>query len=564
VNLAKPNQNITFKVGATNFELQRAIEAALPAAVAQTKDLAKKFKGSTEKETCSKIFNFLMSDITYKVDGDNQKIKLPSAFLRERSGDCKSYSLFTAAILSNLKIPFSFTYASYNPTDKTPEHIYVTTKNGCIIDAVYGKFNAEKKPCYKFQKTMNISYISGIKKPNTDKSYYIEFLNKDKGFKKDRKKFTDYEKAVSYGKKNLDNFNMDMVKIGNIFKSNAPICGYQGLGRTGLDWAKAVGQNITLAQANMYFGKNVALAPARTLLEMFIRNNGGGIASFLYSMWLRDTPYALPNETKFQNEFNAGKKIISEKYSKAASIPFPFTQSELSVINPIIKKTPWAFYTAVKSTLTAARYAEFLKWNTIKDQQGNEVKALYDTLEKKYPYNTRFLPIATDASKAKYRAIELKWFYDLGGSPDDLNVAVKEGNTRSPRGKDANYMLNKAYNGGLSFGDLPLLIRAFVSAEAGDKFGLGEDGTYLLAINGTNRIGDAATTAAAITAYSAAIIPIVSFIMTEIRKSMPEQTDNSIPTPTPSGGGVTEVLSGNTGIILLAAAGVGAYLYLKK
>ena len=60
MDLIKPNQNITFKVGATNFELQRAIEAALPAAVAQTKDLAKKFKGSTEKESCNKIFNYLM------------------------------------------------------------------------------------------------------------------------------------------------------------------------------------------------------------------------------------------------------------------------------------------------------------------------------------------------------------------------------------------------------------------------------------------------------------------------------------------------------------------------
>ena len=103
MNLAKPNQNISFKVGATNMQLQRAIEAALPAATEQMKDKAKEFKGSTEKETCYNIFNFLMTKIHYKVDGDNQKIKLPSAFLREKEGDCKSYSLFTASILANLK-----------------------------------------------------------------------------------------------------------------------------------------------------------------------------------------------------------------------------------------------------------------------------------------------------------------------------------------------------------------------------------------------------------------------------------------------------------------------------
>ncbi len=43
--------------------------------------------------------------------------------------------------------------------------------------------------------------------------YYIEFLNKDKGFKQDKKTFTNYEVAVNWGKSNLGNFNTDMVKI---------------------------------------------------------------------------------------------------------------------------------------------------------------------------------------------------------------------------------------------------------------------------------------------------------------------------------------------------------------
>lgn len=553
MNLAKPNQNITFKVGATNFELQRAIEAALPAAVAQTKDLAKKFKGSTEKETCSKIFNFLMSDITYKVDGDNQKIKLPSAFLRERSGDCKSYSLFTAAILSNLKIPFSFTYASYNPTDKTPEHIYVTTKNGCIIDAVYGKFNAEKKPCYKFQKTMNISYISGIKKHHSEK----------------------YEKREE-----------SYHNIGNIFKPNKDqsIFGtrYPGIGRTGIDWAKAVGQNITLAQANMYFGKNVTLAPARALLEAFIRNNGGGIASFLYSMWLRDTPYELPNQQKYADERLEFARQIEAKYKSKI---FAFTNAENKLrqdaISDYLAKNPKAaddmasVYKLFPPTkfLTPARLEEKANINKSFAEKTAITKPLYDAfdkeLEKKYPYNTRFLPLATSASKDQYRAIELKWFYDLGGSPDDLNVAVKEGNTRSPRGKDANYMLNKAFNGGLSIKDLPLVIRGLVSGWSGDKFGLGENGTYVFSINGTKGIGDPVTPEV-IAAYSAVIIPILSFMGDEIRKYRAEEaaknntSNNSQNNGGQGGGGGTELLQGNTGIILLAAAGVGAYLYLKK
>lgn len=546
MDLTKPNQNITIKVGATNFQLQRAIEAALPAAMAQTKDLAKSFKGNSEKETCSKIYNFLKNDITYKVDGDNQKIKLPSAFLREKSGDCKSYSLFTGAILANLKIPFNFTYASYKPTDKTPEHIYVTTKKGCIIDAVYGKFNAEKKPCYKYQKSMNISYISGIKEMRSEKNY---------------KRKNDYS------------------NIGNIFsQTNPSLSGFQGLGRTGLDWAKAVGQNITLAQANMYLGKNVTLAPARFLLTSFISNNGGGIANFLYSMWLRDVPYELPNQQKYANEKLAFSRMMAEKYKSGVYVvPADATLRRQKAVGDYSKLNPNADSNTINKLFPIDKFLtpeQLEARNNSKKSYADLqkiTKPLFDAfdkeLEKKYPYNTRFLPLANGKSKEKYRNIELKWFFDLGGSPDDLNQAVKEGNGKSPRGKDANYMLNKAFNGGLSFGDLPLIIRAFVSAQGGDKFGLGDEGTYLLAINGTQRIGDPASTAAAITAYSAAIIPIVSFIMTEIRKSLPEQTQNpdTIPTPTPTGGGdITELLSGNTGIILLAAAGVGAYLYLGK
>ncbi len=40
---------------------------------------------------------------------------------------------------------------------------------------------------------------------------YIEFLNKDKGFKKDVKHFKSYEEAVKWGRENFDNFNSDMI-----------------------------------------------------------------------------------------------------------------------------------------------------------------------------------------------------------------------------------------------------------------------------------------------------------------------------------------------------------------
>ena len=545
MDLTKPNQNITIKVGATNFQLQRAIEAALPAAVAQTKDLAKNFKGSTEKKSCEKIFNFLMSNIQYKVDGDNQKIKLPSAFMREKSGDCKSYSLFTGAILTNLKIPFNFTYASYKPTDKTPEHIYVTTKSGCIIDAVYGKFNAEKKPSYKYQKSMNISYISGIGNMRSEKS-----------------------------SKRVNNYS----RIGNVFsQTNPSLSGFQGLGRTGIDWGLAVGKSFTAAEKAEYYAKNISLAPARGLMTMFIRNNGGGIASFLYSMWLRETPYELPNKKKYDAEYAAGYAAIDAKYKfKTWVNPADAVKRYQDAYAAFMAKNPNGTFTQkISDFYTSAQLAQYnlsrLSNDQIKALKDPEIKALRDALDKKYPYSSQYLPVATTASKAKYRNIELKWLTALGGSPDDLNDAVKEGNSKSPRGKDANYLLNKAFNGGLSMKDLGLFIRGFISAQAGDKFGLGEDGTYLLRINGTRNIGGepvtTATTTATISAYSVVLIPIVAFIGDEIRKYLREAAaaeGSETPNPNPLPPVENNLLDGNTGLILLAAAGVGAYLYLGK
>jgi len=152
------------KRNASNMDLQRAIEAAIPTAVAQMKVRSNEFKGKTEAETCKKIFDYLKNQITYKADGAEQQVRVPSGLIRTRQGDCKSYSVFTSAVLTNLGIPHKLVYASYDPNDSTPTHIYVVTNKGCIIDAVYGKFNAEKKASNKKYKDMNISYIAGMGK----------------------------------------------------------------------------------------------------------------------------------------------------------------------------------------------------------------------------------------------------------------------------------------------------------------------------------------------------------------------------------------------------------------
>ena len=146
---------------ADNKDIRDLLFSLVPQARAQMAKMAKSFRGRNEEETCRKIFDYIVANFSYVADRKEQVIKLPSALLKYKVGDCKSYALFTAAILENLKIPYKFVFTSYN-SNPIPGHVYVTTDGGCIIDAVYGKFNQEKTPTYKYTQNMNVRYMAGI------------------------------------------------------------------------------------------------------------------------------------------------------------------------------------------------------------------------------------------------------------------------------------------------------------------------------------------------------------------------------------------------------------------
>ena len=49
-----------------------------------------------------------------------------------------------------------------------------------------------------------------------EETFYIDFLNKKKGFKQDRIKFKSHDAAVKWAKKNFDKFNSDMIKTESV------------------------------------------------------------------------------------------------------------------------------------------------------------------------------------------------------------------------------------------------------------------------------------------------------------------------------------------------------------
>jgi hypothetical protein len=150
-----PVENTTYvDINGMNADIIRVIHKMLPKAAHQVKGVAHQFVGNTVFDTTKNIWAYLKRNINYKEDSNRlQVIQLPSKLLSTKQGDCKSYSLFTAAILYCLDIPFKMRYTNYSG-GTTPRHVYVVAldeKNeAVIIDAVYHTHNAEKP--YKFKK----------------------------------------------------------------------------------------------------------------------------------------------------------------------------------------------------------------------------------------------------------------------------------------------------------------------------------------------------------------------------------------------------------------------------
>ncbi len=138
------NVDTLIKSNISNRDIRTLLERAVKYAAYQTSDIAPMFKRGNETATCQAIYNFIRSNVKYVPDGFSyQAIKAPPRLVGS-FGDCKSMSLLAAGILKNLGIQPYFRYVSYNNADKTPTHVYVVTKGGCIIDAVDGTtFNTE-------------------------------------------------------------------------------------------------------------------------------------------------------------------------------------------------------------------------------------------------------------------------------------------------------------------------------------------------------------------------------------------------------------------------------------
>lgn len=161
--------NLKYSYG-INQNIIETINNSFNRSVKETKKIAPYFKGSTIKETCLNIYNFLRNKIKYEKDPDGyQFIKTPRRFLNDNTGDCKSFSLFAAGILKNLypNNDVFLRYASYNNV-KIPSHVYTIIKDKNFIyicDGVYNKALQQKPYKHKIDYKMKIYSLSGFDDP---------------------------------------------------------------------------------------------------------------------------------------------------------------------------------------------------------------------------------------------------------------------------------------------------------------------------------------------------------------------------------------------------------------
>ena len=166
----------------------------------QVKDLCKRLKASSVRQSVKNVFDFVYDYIKYQVE-DGEKLRTPAyswyegqVLKRQRPNDekigvdCDCMSIFCGSCFKEMKIPFAFRITGYASSPlgfcRGFQHVYTIAydENGkeIICDPVYIAFDKEKE--YAIQKTYAMSLngtdiimLSGI----DDESHHEYFENSD-------------------------------------------------------------------------------------------------------------------------------------------------------------------------------------------------------------------------------------------------------------------------------------------------------------------------------------------------------------------------------------------------
>lgn len=158
-------QGINIKAGPTQAntrDIQTALARIVPAAAKQIEQLNFTKSGNPVSDA-KRVAAYVQKNFKYVRDGlQNQNIKLPSALLKEKTGDCKSFALFIAAVLSSWGYKNGFRFAAYKGS--TPTHVYNyvldSENNVFTLDACLPDLQESKRAT--FVEDMEVRYLAGV------------------------------------------------------------------------------------------------------------------------------------------------------------------------------------------------------------------------------------------------------------------------------------------------------------------------------------------------------------------------------------------------------------------
>lgn len=126
----------------------------------QVCELAPSFAGATVQDTARNIWQFLKTQVQYKVDpAGKQWILEPRRFLAQGFADCKGFSIFTSAILRCLGHDHVVRFTGYSRRSPVT-HVYIVLADGTPVDAVWHTFGAEK--AFSHKKDYHMAEISRL------------------------------------------------------------------------------------------------------------------------------------------------------------------------------------------------------------------------------------------------------------------------------------------------------------------------------------------------------------------------------------------------------------------
>jgi hypothetical protein len=152
------------KPNADTRDIINALARILPAATKQAEQFTFLRKTGDPINDALTVGRYVQQNFTYIKDGLlEQNIKTPGAMLATKTGDCKSFALFIAAVLSAWKYKNGLRFAGYNGSGQ-PTHVYnfILTNENKIFTLDSCLPGLQESPNATLIEDMQVNHIAGV------------------------------------------------------------------------------------------------------------------------------------------------------------------------------------------------------------------------------------------------------------------------------------------------------------------------------------------------------------------------------------------------------------------